>query len=111
MTSESAQRYREALARLDPGDQKLIVGRIELGLSYDQLALATERGEVYVPAGPYKTGAAGHAATTGAFYVDRTEVTNRAWEKAVKERLVAKLGPQARQLARRSSIPVARAAG
>lgn len=43
MASENAERYREALARLDPGDQELIVGRIELGLSYEQLALATER--------------------------------------------------------------------
>jgi len=43
MASENAERYREALARLDPGDQELIVGRIELGFSYEQLALATER--------------------------------------------------------------------
>lgn len=43
MARENAEQYREALARLEPGDQELIVGRIELGLSYEQLALATER--------------------------------------------------------------------
>jgi RNA polymerase sigma-70 factor (ECF subfamily) len=35
--------YRTALARLDPSDQELIVGRLELGLSYEQLALTTRR--------------------------------------------------------------------
>jgi len=43
VASENSRRYREALARLDAGEQELIVGRIELGLSYEQLALATER--------------------------------------------------------------------
>ena len=43
VASENSSRYREALARLDAGEQELIVGRIELGLSYEQLALATER--------------------------------------------------------------------
>jgi len=40
---ESRIRYRQALSRLDPGDQELIVARIEMGLSYEQLALATAR--------------------------------------------------------------------
>jgi RNA polymerase sigma factor (sigma-70 family) len=40
---ENAFRYREALALLDTDDQDLIVGRIELGYSYEQLALATGR--------------------------------------------------------------------
>lgn len=40
---EEAARYRGGLARLESGDQELIVGRLELGLSYDQLALATRR--------------------------------------------------------------------
>ncbi len=40
---ENALRYREALERLDPEEQELIVGRIELGYSYEQLALAAGR--------------------------------------------------------------------
>ncbi len=40
---ENASRYREALARLGADEQELIVGRIELGYSYEQLALATSR--------------------------------------------------------------------
>jgi RNA polymerase sigma-70 factor (ECF subfamily) len=40
---ESAHRYRVALAQLAPDEQELIVGRIELGYSYDQLALASGR--------------------------------------------------------------------
>jgi RNA polymerase sigma-70 factor (ECF subfamily) len=40
---ESAHRYRAALERLSPDEQELIVGRIELGYSYDQLALASGR--------------------------------------------------------------------
>jgi RNA polymerase sigma-70 factor (ECF subfamily) len=43
LASETVSRYRAALARLDAGEQELIVGRIELGLSYQQLALATGR--------------------------------------------------------------------
>jgi RNA polymerase sigma factor (sigma-70 family) len=43
IANESVERYREGLTRLDPGDQELIVGRIELGFSYEQLALATGR--------------------------------------------------------------------
>lgn len=40
---ESALRYREALQHLDPDEHELIVGRIELGYSYEQLALASGR--------------------------------------------------------------------
>lgn len=40
---EATARYRAAIARLEAGDQELIVGRLELGFSYDQLALATRR--------------------------------------------------------------------
>jgi RNA polymerase sigma-70 factor (ECF subfamily) len=40
---ESAQRYRAALQCLDPEEQELIVGRLELGYSYEQLALAAGR--------------------------------------------------------------------
>jgi RNA polymerase sigma factor (sigma-70 family) len=43
VASENSRLYREALARLEAGEQELIVGRIELGLSYEQLALATGR--------------------------------------------------------------------
>jgi RNA polymerase sigma-70 factor, ECF subfamily len=41
--SEQARRYRRALELLQPGDQHLIVGRLELGYSYEQLAAATGR--------------------------------------------------------------------
>lgn len=41
ISEQNAVRYRAALIQLDPGDQELIVGRLELGYSYDQLALAT----------------------------------------------------------------------
>lgn len=40
---ESARRYRAALEQLPADEQELIVGRIELGYSYDQLALASGR--------------------------------------------------------------------
>jgi RNA polymerase sigma-70 factor (ECF subfamily) len=43
VASESSARYRQALARLEAAEQELIVGRLELDLSYDQLALATGR--------------------------------------------------------------------
>ena len=39
ITAEEQERYREALSRLKNDDQTLIVGRLELGYSYDQLAL------------------------------------------------------------------------
>jgi RNA polymerase sigma-70 factor (ECF subfamily) len=43
IAAQNASRYRETLALLAPDDQDLIVGRIELGYSYEQLALATGR--------------------------------------------------------------------
>jgi RNA polymerase sigma factor (sigma-70 family) len=41
---ENVERYRQGLARLTEEEQDLIVGRLELGFSYEQLALATGRG-------------------------------------------------------------------
>ncbi|MCG8454804.1 MAG: sigma-70 family RNA polymerase sigma factor [Holophagales bacterium] len=38
---EQEERYREALDRLSTGERELIVGRLELAYSYEQLALAT----------------------------------------------------------------------
>jgi RNA polymerase sigma factor (sigma-70 family) len=43
LDAETRALYLEALARLRPADQELIVGRIELGYSYEQLATATTR--------------------------------------------------------------------
>lgn len=43
LARESLTRYQEALARLKAGEQELITGRFELGYSYEQLALATDR--------------------------------------------------------------------
>jgi len=37
--TEDWRRYRTALARLPSSDRKAIIGRVELGYSYDQLAL------------------------------------------------------------------------
>ena len=41
--SEERSRYREALLRLENEDRMLLVGRIDLGMSYDDLALVTRR--------------------------------------------------------------------
>jgi RNA polymerase sigma-70 factor (ECF subfamily) len=41
--AETTARYKTALARLDNADRELIVGRIELDYSYDQLAAACGR--------------------------------------------------------------------
>jgi RNA polymerase sigma-70 factor, ECF subfamily len=41
ITAQEEERYRAALGRLKKDDQTLIVGRLELGYSYDQLALLT----------------------------------------------------------------------
>jgi RNA polymerase sigma-70 factor (ECF subfamily) len=38
---EALERYEQALNRLRPEDREVIVGRIELGLTYDELADAT----------------------------------------------------------------------
>jgi RNA polymerase sigma-70 factor (ECF subfamily) len=37
---EAAQRYEDALGRLRAGDREAIIGRVELGLSHDELAEA-----------------------------------------------------------------------
>jgi len=39
ITAQEQERYRAALGRLKQDDQTLIVGRLELGYSYEQLAL------------------------------------------------------------------------
>jgi RNA polymerase sigma-70 factor (ECF subfamily) len=41
--SEYQRQYRDALLRLDEDGRQLLVGRIELGLSYEELAVATGR--------------------------------------------------------------------
>jgi RNA polymerase sigma-70 factor (ECF subfamily) len=41
ITAQEQERYRAALGRLKQDDQTLIVGRLELGYSYEQLALVT----------------------------------------------------------------------
>ncbi len=41
LKAEQEARYREALGRLSASEQELIVGRLELAYSYEQLALAT----------------------------------------------------------------------
>jgi RNA polymerase sigma-70 factor (ECF subfamily) len=43
MGAEEAARYRAALVRLKAEDRELIVGRFQMGYSYEQLALATGR--------------------------------------------------------------------
>ncbi len=43
LTAETSERYKAALKRLRPRDRELIVGRFELGFSYEQLALASGR--------------------------------------------------------------------
>jgi RNA polymerase sigma factor (sigma-70 family) len=40
---ETMTAYDQALARLKPEDREAVVGRIELGLSYDELALALDK--------------------------------------------------------------------
>lgn len=41
--SQERRQYREALLRLNEEEQILLVGRVELGLSYEELALATAK--------------------------------------------------------------------
>jgi RNA polymerase sigma factor (sigma-70 family) len=43
MAREDEERYRCGLLELDQAERELIVGRLDLGYSYDQLALATGR--------------------------------------------------------------------
>jgi formylglycine-generating enzyme required for sulfatase activity/tRNA A-37 threonylcarbamoyl transferase component Bud32 len=52
-------------------------------------ALERDQGEVYVPAGSFHSGAEGDLVPCGAFYVERTEVTNAAWSRAVEQKTVA----------------------
>jgi RNA polymerase sigma-70 factor (ECF subfamily) len=40
---ETMAAYEQALRRLKPEEQEAVIGRIELGLSYDELALALEK--------------------------------------------------------------------
>ena len=40
---ETAAAYEQALARLKPEEREAVIGRVELGLSYDELALALEK--------------------------------------------------------------------
>jgi RNA polymerase sigma-70 factor (ECF subfamily) len=46
LDAETYARYQAALRRLRPADQELIVGRLELEYSYEQLAAATGRRSV-----------------------------------------------------------------
>lgn len=43
VANQTEERYRAAMSRLSPGDRELIVGRVELGYSVEQLALMTGR--------------------------------------------------------------------
>jgi RNA polymerase sigma factor (sigma-70 family) len=43
MATEDEGRYRAALQRLEPEESELVVARLELGYSYEQLALAFKR--------------------------------------------------------------------
>ena len=40
---KAAAAYEQALTRLKPGEREAVIGRVELGLSYDELALALEK--------------------------------------------------------------------
>ena len=46
MASQTEARYRAALARLRPSDRRLVVARVELGYSLEQLAVLTNRARV-----------------------------------------------------------------
>ena len=46
VAQETEDRYRAALGRLRPGDRRLVVARVELGYSLEQLALMTNRPRV-----------------------------------------------------------------
>jgi RNA polymerase sigma-70 factor (ECF subfamily) len=46
LDAETSARYRAAVRQLRPGDQELIVGRLELEYTYEQLAAATGRRSV-----------------------------------------------------------------
>jgi RNA polymerase sigma-70 factor (ECF subfamily) len=40
---DTFERYEAALARLEPGEREAIIGRVELGRTYDELAVALEK--------------------------------------------------------------------
>jgi RNA polymerase sigma factor (sigma-70 family) len=46
VAQQTESRYRQALARLRPADRRLVVARVELGYSLEQLALMTNRPRV-----------------------------------------------------------------
>lgn len=46
VAQQTEARYRAALTRLRPGDRRLVVARVELGYSLEQLALLTNRTRV-----------------------------------------------------------------
>ena len=46
VAQQTEARYRAALKRLRPGDRRLVVARVELGYSLEQLALLTNRSRV-----------------------------------------------------------------
>lgn len=46
VAQQTESRYRAALARLRPGDRRLVVARVELGYSLEQLAVLTNRPRV-----------------------------------------------------------------
>jgi RNA polymerase sigma factor (sigma-70 family) len=43
MEAENVERYRRALARLDESDRELVVARLELGYTYEQVALIARK--------------------------------------------------------------------
>ncbi|MBA2305801.1 MAG: sigma-70 family RNA polymerase sigma factor [Acidobacteria bacterium] len=43
LDAERERRYKSALATLNPDEQVLVVGRLEMGYGYQQLALITDR--------------------------------------------------------------------
>jgi DNA-directed RNA polymerase specialized sigma24 family protein len=43
LDAETAAAYAQALARLKPEEREAIIGRVELGLSYGELALALDK--------------------------------------------------------------------
>jgi RNA polymerase sigma factor (sigma-70 family) len=46
LSAEQEQRFRQALGRLRPEEQELVVARLELGYNYSQIAVATGRPSV-----------------------------------------------------------------
>ncbi|MBI3724023.1 SUMF1/EgtB/PvdO family nonheme iron enzyme, partial [bacterium] len=90
----SRDRFAAAIDAADPEDKALVA--LDLAPLAGELraeavkALASMRNEVYVKGGAYFTGQEGQAVLKG-FYIDRTEVTNETWAKAVGKPGVAAL--------------------